>query len=177
MATKLYVGNLSYQMTDQQLHDLFSEAGNVSSAQVVTDRYTGQARGFGFVEMASEDEAQQAIAAINGRNVGGRALVVNESRPRVAAVAAAAVAAAAVAAATVAAAAAMAAAAVVTAAAVAAAVTAAAAAVAMAAAAAVVAAAAAAATATDQSHEKRAGSKWTRPAFSCPILQLRADSF
>ena len=82
MATKLYVGNLSYQMTDQQLHDLFSEAGNVSSAQVVSDRYTGQSRGFGFVEMASEDEAQQAIAAINGRDVGGRALVVNESRPR-----------------------------------------------------------------------------------------------
>lgn len=82
MATKLYVGNLSYQMTDQELHDLFSEAGNVSSAQVVTDRYTSQSRGFGFVEMASEDEAQQAIAAINGRNVGGRALVVNESRPR-----------------------------------------------------------------------------------------------
>ena len=83
MATKLYVGNLSYQTTDQQLNDLFSEAGNVSSAQVVTDRYTGQARGFGFVEMASEDEAQQAIAAINGRNIDGRALVVNESRPRV----------------------------------------------------------------------------------------------
>ena len=82
MATKLYVGNLSYQSTDQDLHDLFSEAGNVSSAQVVTDRYTGQSRGFGFVEMASEDEAQQAIAAINGRDVGGRALVVNESRPR-----------------------------------------------------------------------------------------------
>jgi len=82
MATKLYVGNLSYQTTDQQLHDLFSDAGNVSSAQVVTDRYTGQARGFGFVEMASEDEAQQAIAAINGRNIDGRALVVNESRPR-----------------------------------------------------------------------------------------------
>jgi RNA recognition motif-containing protein len=82
MATKLYVGNLSYQMTDQQLNDLFAEAGNVASAQVVTDRYTGQSRGFGFVEMASEDEAQQAIAAINGRNVGGRALVVNESRPR-----------------------------------------------------------------------------------------------
>ena len=82
MATKLYVGNLSYQTTDQQLHDLFSEAGNVSSAQVVTDRYTGQARGFGFVEMASEDDAQQAIAAINGRNMDGRALVVNESRPR-----------------------------------------------------------------------------------------------
>ncbi len=82
MATKLYVGNLTYQMTDQELNDLFAEAGNVSSAQVVTDRYTGQSRGFGFVEMASEDEAQQAIAAINGRNVGGRALVVNESRPR-----------------------------------------------------------------------------------------------
>jgi RNA recognition motif-containing protein len=82
MATKLYVGNLSYQMTDQQLNELFAEAGNVASAQVVTDRYTGQSRGFGFVEMASEDEAQQAIAAINGRNVGGRALVVNESRPR-----------------------------------------------------------------------------------------------
>ena len=82
MATKLYVGNLSYQMTDQELNDLFAEAGNVSSAQVVTDRYTGQSRGFGFVEMASDDEAQQAIAAINGRNVGGRALVVNESRPR-----------------------------------------------------------------------------------------------
>jgi len=82
MATKLYVGNLSYQMTDQQLHELFSESGNVASAQVVTDRYTGEARGFGFVEMATEDEAQQAIAAINGRNVGGRALVVNESRPR-----------------------------------------------------------------------------------------------
>ena len=82
MATKLYVGNLSYGMTDQQLNDLFSEAGNVTSAQVVSDRYTGQSRGFGFVEMATDDEAQQAIAAINGRTVGGRALVVNESRPR-----------------------------------------------------------------------------------------------
>ena len=82
MATKLYVGNLSYQTTDQMLNELFAEAGNVASAQVVTDRYTGQSRGFGFVEMATEDEAQQAIAAIHGRNVGGRALVVNESRPR-----------------------------------------------------------------------------------------------
>lgn len=82
MATKLYVGNLSYQTTDQELHDLFAEAGTVNSAQVVTDRYSGQSRGFGFVEMATEDEAQQAIAAINGRSVGGRALVVNESRPQ-----------------------------------------------------------------------------------------------
>lgn len=82
MATKLYVGNLSYQTTDQELHDLFAEAGTVNSAQVITDRYSGQSRGFGFVEMATEDEAQQAIAAINGRSVGGRALVVNESRPQ-----------------------------------------------------------------------------------------------
>jgi RNA recognition motif-containing protein len=82
MATRLYVGNLSYQTTDQELHDLFAEAGTVSSAQVITDRYTGQSRGFGFVEMATEDEAQQAIAAINGRNIGGRELRVNESRPR-----------------------------------------------------------------------------------------------
>ena len=82
MATKLYVGNLSYQTTDQQLRDMFAETGNVTSAQVVTDKYTGQARGFGFVEMATEDEAQQAIATINGRSVDGRTLVVNESRPR-----------------------------------------------------------------------------------------------
>ena len=82
MATKLYVCNLSYQTTDQQLHDLFSEAGSVTSAQVVTDRYTGQARGFGFVEMATEGEAQAAISAMNGRTVDGRALNVNESKPR-----------------------------------------------------------------------------------------------
>ena len=82
MATKLYVGNLSYQTTDQQLQDMFAEVGSVASAQVVSDRYTGQSRGFGFVEMASEDEAQQAIASINGRSLDGRALVVNESRPR-----------------------------------------------------------------------------------------------
>lgn len=82
MATKLYVGNLSYQTTDESLNSLFSEVGNVTSAQVVTDKYTGQSRGFGFVEMATEDEAQQAIAAINGRSVDGRALTVNESRPR-----------------------------------------------------------------------------------------------
>ena len=82
MATKLYVGNLSYQTTDESLSELFAEVGTVTSAQVVTDKYTGQSRGFGFVEMATEDEAQQAIAAINGRNVAGRALTVNESRPR-----------------------------------------------------------------------------------------------
>ncbi|MGO8672907.1 MAG: RNA recognition motif domain-containing protein [Capsulimonadaceae bacterium] len=82
MATKLYVGNLSYGMTDDGLRSLFNEAGNVTSAQVVTDRYTGQSRGFGFVEMSTEDEAKQAIAKINGRDVGGRTLTVNESRPR-----------------------------------------------------------------------------------------------
>ena len=82
MATKLYVGNLSYQTKDQDLNQLFAEVGNVTSAQVVTDRYTSESRGFGFVEMATEDEAQQAIAAINGRTLDGRALVVNESRPR-----------------------------------------------------------------------------------------------
>jgi len=82
MATKLYVGNLSYETTDQTLNDLFAEVGTVTSAQVVTDRYTGQSRGFGFVEMATEDEAKQAIASINGRAVGGRTLTVNESRPR-----------------------------------------------------------------------------------------------
>lgn len=82
MATKLYVGNLSYNTTDQSLNDIFAEVGTVTSAQVVTDRYTGQSRGFGFVEMESEDDAKQAITAINGRTVDGRALVVNESRPR-----------------------------------------------------------------------------------------------
>jgi RNA recognition motif-containing protein len=82
MATRLYVGNLSYQTTDQELQDLFAEIGNVTSVQVMIDRQTGQSRGFGFVEMATEDEAQQAIASINGRNLGGRSLRVNESRPR-----------------------------------------------------------------------------------------------
>jgi RNA recognition motif-containing protein len=82
MATRLYVGNLSYHTTDQELHDLFSEIGNVANVQVMIDRQTGQSRGFGFVEMATDDEAQQAIAAINGRTLGGRALRVNESRPK-----------------------------------------------------------------------------------------------
>lgn len=82
MATKLYVGNLSFQTTDQTLQEIFSESGQVTSAQVVVDRYTNQSRGFAFVEMATEDEAAKAIAAVNGRNVDGRALNVNESRPR-----------------------------------------------------------------------------------------------
>lgn len=82
MATKLYVGNLSYGTDDKSLHDLFSQSGTVVSSQVVTDRYSGESRGFGFVEMSSEDEAKAAIAAFNGKDHGGRTLTVNESRPR-----------------------------------------------------------------------------------------------
>ena len=82
MATKLYVGNLSYQTTEQDLSRLFGESGTVVSAQVITDRDTGQPRGFAFVEMSTEAEAQAAIAANNGKNVDGRPLTVNESRPR-----------------------------------------------------------------------------------------------
>jgi RNA recognition motif-containing protein len=82
MATKLYVGNLSYSTTEQDLSRLFGESGTVVSAQVITDRETGQPRGFAFVEMSSDAEAQAAIAANNGKNVDGRALAVNESRPR-----------------------------------------------------------------------------------------------
>lgn len=82
MAIRLYVGNLSYQTTDDDLRDTFAEAGNVASASVMTDRYSGQSRGFGFVEMATDEEAQKAIQLFNGRSIGGRPLVVNEARPR-----------------------------------------------------------------------------------------------
>ena len=79
---KIYVGNLPYSTTDQELQDLFANHGNVQSANVVTDRYTGRSRGFGFVEMGSAEEAQQAISALNGSDYGGRNLVVNEARPK-----------------------------------------------------------------------------------------------
>jgi RNA recognition motif-containing protein len=79
---KLYVGNLSFNTTDQDLANLFADFGSVTSAQVVLDRDTGRSRGFGFVEMATEDEAQKAIGATNGKNVDGRPLTVNISRPR-----------------------------------------------------------------------------------------------
>jgi RNA recognition motif-containing protein len=79
---KLYVGNLSFSTTDQDLANLFADYGSVTSAQVVLDRDTGRSRGFGFVEMATEDEAQKAIGATNGKNVDGRPLTVNISRPR-----------------------------------------------------------------------------------------------
>ena len=82
MSTKVYVGSLPYSTTEQQLHDLFAQYGSVQSAKVITDRYTGQSRGFGFVEMATGEEAQKAIAALNGSNMGGRTLVVNEARPQ-----------------------------------------------------------------------------------------------
>ena len=82
MNQKIYVGNLPYSTTDQELQDLFANHGNVQSANVVTDRYTGRSRGFGFVEMESADEAQQAISALNGADYGGRNLVVNEARPK-----------------------------------------------------------------------------------------------
>lgn len=82
MAKKLFVGNLSFNTTSGELEALFSEVGTCESASVVMDRDTGRSRGFGFVEMSSADDAEKAIAAINGREVGGRALNVSEARDR-----------------------------------------------------------------------------------------------
>lgn len=82
MTQKLYVGNLPYSTTEQQIEDLFQAHGTVSSVALPTDRETGQMRGFGFVEMASRDEATKAMTALNGRDFGGRALTVNEAKPR-----------------------------------------------------------------------------------------------
>lgn len=82
MGKKLYVGNLSYDVRDEDLSQLFSEHGEVESANVIMDRMTGRSKGFGFVEMSSEQEAQSAIAALNGRDYSGRVLTVNEARPR-----------------------------------------------------------------------------------------------
>jgi cold-inducible RNA-binding protein len=79
---KLYVGNLAYQVGDAELEQLFSEFGTVDSAQVIQDRDTGRSKGFGFVEMSSDHEAQAAIAALNGKDVDGRNLTVNEARPK-----------------------------------------------------------------------------------------------
>ncbi len=82
MAMKLYVGNLPHQMTEEQLNTLFSEAGHVASAKIITDRQTGQPRGFAFVEMETKLEGQKAISMLNGRAVEGRPLAVNEARPQ-----------------------------------------------------------------------------------------------
>ena len=82
MAKKLFVGGLPYSVTDDELHALFAAHGNVESATVVVDRYTDRSRGFGFVEMSTEEEAQKAIEALNGSELQGRSLTVNISRPR-----------------------------------------------------------------------------------------------
>ena len=82
MGNKLYVGNLSYDVQDRDLQELFAQHGTVSSARVVTDRDTGRSKGFGFVEMSTDAEAEAAISALNGQEVGGRALTVNEARPK-----------------------------------------------------------------------------------------------
>ena len=81
MAKKIYVGNLSFQTTDADLNDMFSEIGQVESVQIITDRDTGRSKGFGFVEMASDAQAQSAIEKLNGADYGGRPLTVNEARP------------------------------------------------------------------------------------------------
>jgi cold-inducible RNA-binding protein len=82
MGKKLYVGNLSYATTDSDLHSLFQPHGTVQSAQVIMDRDAGRSKGFGFVEMDSGEQAQAAINALNGQEINGRALTVNEARPR-----------------------------------------------------------------------------------------------
>src|SRR5438105_1683774 len=82
MSMKLYVGNLAFQTSSSELQELFAQAGTVESASVVEDRDTGRSRGFGFVEMATKEEGQAAIAQLNGKEGNGRALTVNEARPR-----------------------------------------------------------------------------------------------
>ncbi len=82
MGNKLYVGNLSYDVDESQLQEMFSSHGTVSSAQIIMDRDTGRSKGFGFVEMGSSEEAAAAISAMNGQEIGGRALTVNEAKPK-----------------------------------------------------------------------------------------------
>ena len=82
MSMKLYVGNLSFQTSSEDLQQLFSQAGTVESASVVEDRETGRSRGFGFVEMATAEEGQAAISQFNGKEINGRSLTVNEAKPR-----------------------------------------------------------------------------------------------
>lgn len=82
MEKKLFVGNLPFAVNDESLSKLFAEVGKVESANVVTDKFSGRSRGFGFVEMSSEDEAKKAIDELNGKEVEGREIVVNEARPK-----------------------------------------------------------------------------------------------
>ncbi|MSQ77765.1 MAG: RNA-binding protein [Nitrospiraceae bacterium] len=81
MGSKIYVGGLPYAATEQQLSDLFAQHGAVESARVITDKFTGQSRGFGFVEMTASEDAQKAIASLNGTQMDGRTLTVNEAKP------------------------------------------------------------------------------------------------
>jgi RNA recognition motif-containing protein len=82
MATKLFVGNLSFNTTEGDILDLFKQAGTVASCSLIVDKFTSKSRGFAFVEMGSQDEANKAIAQFNGKELGGRALTVNEAKPR-----------------------------------------------------------------------------------------------
>ena len=82
MAKRIYVGGLPYSTTDEDLEKMFASSGTVTSATVVSDRYTGQSKGFGFVEMSTDAESDAAIASLNGTMVGGRSLTVNEAKPR-----------------------------------------------------------------------------------------------
>ena len=82
MGKKLYVGNLSYQTESSELQELFGQFGTVESAEIISDRETGRSKGFGFVEMGSDEEAQAAIAGMNGKEIGGRTLTVNEAKPK-----------------------------------------------------------------------------------------------
>ncbi|MGI8468481.1 MAG: RNA recognition motif domain-containing protein [Pyrinomonadaceae bacterium] len=82
MSTKLYVGNLSFNTSAQDLEKIFGEIGTVESANLIEDRETGRSRGFGFIEMSSKEEAQNAISSLNGKEIDGRALTVNEAKPR-----------------------------------------------------------------------------------------------
>ena len=82
MSAKLYVGNLDYSVTGDQLGELFAQAGQVVNALVISNKYTGRSKGFGFVEMSNEEEAKKAIEMFNGKDFQGRSMVVNEARPR-----------------------------------------------------------------------------------------------
>ncbi len=82
MGKKLYVGNLPYSATEDSLHETFSQCGNVESARIITDRDSGRSKGFGFVEMSTDEEASAAINKLNGADMGGRQLTVNEAKPQ-----------------------------------------------------------------------------------------------